>query len=145
MLKDFIVCDDIRTEINNKVSLIGVYNDTINFIVPESAANAWPKILRLGLFIRLILDDTEKKKIGKLALDFTISKEINFHAEQIVDTDKQKVTLLDQMVISVVFNQISIPKTGKMEIALSIIDKDDKLMERITYPGSIMINEIIQK
>ena len=144
-LKDFIICDDIRTEINNKVSLIGVYNDSINFVVPESAADAWPKILRLGLFIRLALNDIEeKKKIGKLTLDFTINRDINFHAEQIIDADKQKTTLLDQMIISVVFNQINIPTTGEMEISLSIIDKEGELMEKITYPGNIKLNEIVQ-
>ena len=144
-LIDFIICDDIRTEINNKVSLIGVYNDVINFIVPEGSANTWPKGLRLGLFIRLDMDGIEEQdKIGKLVLESTINGEVNFHAEQIIDTIGQKTVPLGRMIISVVFNQFNIHKTGDMALTLSFYDKNQELMEKLSYPGNIKITEVLQ-
>ena len=145
-LKDFIICDDIRTEINNKVSLIGVYNDALNFMVPERAINTWPKILRLGLFIRLSMEDPEEhNKIGKLVLESAINGEINFHTEQIVEAKKQEPTQLGQMIISSVFNNINIIKTGDMELSLAIFDKKNELMNKFSYPGNLKITEFLQK
>ena len=145
-LKDFIICDDIRTEINNKVSLIGVYNDALNFMVPERAINTWPKILRLGLFIRLAIGNPEEyDKIGKLVLESSINGEINFHVEQIVETNNQKPTPLGQMIISSVFNNINISKTGDMEFSLTIFDKKNELLNKFLYPGNLKITEVLQK
>ena len=145
-LKDFVICDDIRTEINNKVSLIGVYNDALKFIVSERAVNVWPKIMRLGLFIRLAMDDLEEQnKIGKLVLESSINGEINFHAEQIIDTKKPEPAPLGQMIISSVFNNINIIKTGDMELSLAIYDKKNELMDKFIYPGNLKIMEVLQK
>ena len=145
-LIDFIVCDDVRTEINNKVSIIGVYDDVLNFIVPERAVNTWPKILRLGLYIRLALENKEEQsKIGKLQLAFTINGENIFQAEQTTDLRNQETNPHKRLAISVVFNQIPIPRTGDMEIALSVYDNEKKLMQKFCYPGNVKITEIMQK
>ena len=134
-LIDFIVCDDIRTEINNKVSIIGVYDDTINFIVPESAAGAWPKILKLGIYIRLALENIEEhNNIKKLLIDFTIDNEKIIHAEQTMNLNIQEFSLIKRLAISVVFNHIQIPRTGDMEISLSVLDNNDKLIQKVCYP-----------
>ena len=145
-LNDFVICDDIRIEINNKVSLIGVYNDALNFMVPKRAINTWPKILRLGLFIRLAIDDPEEQnKIGKLVLESSINGEINFHVEQIFDIKKKEPAPLGQMIISSVFNNINIPKTGDMEFSLSIFNRKNELMDKFNYPGNLKITENLQK
>ena len=145
-LKDFIICDDIRMEINNKVSLIGVYNDALHFMVPERAISTWPKILRLGFFIRLVMEDPEEqRKIGKLVIESSIDGEINYHAEQIVDTKKLEPTPVGQMIISSVFNNINIPKKGDMELTLAIFNRKNELMDKFNYPGNLRITEILQK
>jgi len=145
-LVDFIICDDIRTEINNKVSLIGVYDDAINFVTQEKAANFWPKGIRLGIFIRLdFVDLEEQNEIGKLVIESTINGEPNLRMEQPLDTKEQKNSLLRRMSISVVFNQISIPKTGDMVLTLSVYNKNNEIMDKFYYPGDIKIAEIIAK
>jgi len=145
-LNDFIICDDIRIEINNKVLLIGVYNDALHFMVPERAINTWPKILRLGLFIRLAIEDPEEQsKIGKLVIESSIDGEVNFHAEQIVDPKELEPTPLRQMIISSVFNNINIPKTGNMEWSIAIFDKKNELIDKFNYPSNLKITEILQK
>lgn len=49
---DLIICDDIRHEMGNKKSLIGVYD---NLTIPVQAGKEikWPRPMRLGLFLRL--------------------------------------------------------------------------------------------
>jgi len=145
-LNDFIICDDVRTEVNNKVSLIGVYNDALNFIVPERSAALWPKAIRLGIFIRVYLESIEElQKIGKFVLEATINDKTVFNAEQVIVEKIQENNPLKRMTISVVFNHINIDNAGDMGLSLSIYDKNNELMERLNYPGNIKITEIIQK
>jgi hypothetical protein len=140
-LKDFIICDDIRLEIHNKFSLIGVYNDVLKFSVPEKLADNWPKGVHLGFFIRLDIENIEElKNIGKFVLEASIDDKKNFHAEQIFDEVINENHPLNQMVISVVFEQVNIYNIGEMEISLLIFNKNDELMERFIYPGNIKVS-----
>jgi hypothetical protein len=52
-LLDFIICDDIRNELGNKVSLMGIYTGT--YIIPGNIVK-WPFPTRFGFFIRLLLE-----------------------------------------------------------------------------------------
>lgn len=58
-LLDFIVCDDIRQEIGNKPSLMGVYAN--NIILPPSPEGdtKWPFALRLGFFVRFLRESSD--------------------------------------------------------------------------------------
>lgn len=58
-LLDLIVCDDIRQEVGGKQSLIGVYSDLIINFMPGQMI--WPLNFKLGIFIRLKLDDNDIK------------------------------------------------------------------------------------
>lgn len=53
---DYIICDDIRNEIGNKFSLMGVFT---NDIVVSTTAPGTPFILRLGLFARIQLEASD--------------------------------------------------------------------------------------
>jgi hypothetical protein len=140
-LKDFIICDDIRTEANNKFSLMGVYNDALNFSVPKKNTDKWPKVVHLGFFIRLDIESIEElKSIGKFVLEATINKKINFQAEQIFDEIIHENHPLHQMVISVVFDQVNIYSTGEMELSLSVYNKNNGLIEKFVYPGNIKVS-----
>ncbi|OJF76817.1 MAG: hypothetical protein BKP49_04420 [Treponema sp. CETP13] len=73
-VESFLLCDDIRNEIGGKKSLMGVYGDNIIFEVPENAADRWPKALRLGIFIKLSMDDDG---IDYDYITFTLHTELN--------------------------------------------------------------------
>lgn len=51
-LLDFVICDDVRQELGNKLSLMGVYTGT--YIIPANMVK-WPFPTRFGFFIRLLL------------------------------------------------------------------------------------------
>jgi len=142
-LIDFIICDDIRTELNNKFSLMGVYNDAFNLFVPNEVVDKWPKSLHLGFFIRLDIESIEElKNIEKFVLEAKINDKINFKAEQIFDKEINENHPLKKMVLSVVFDQVNINSVGKMELSLSIYNKNDELTEKFIYPGNIEVSVV---
>lgn len=53
---DFIVCDDIRREIGDKLSLMGIYNDEILF---TGVAVTWPQALRMGIYVRFVVEQRD--------------------------------------------------------------------------------------
>ena len=54
-----IVCDDIRHEVGNKVTLVGLYDDKIKIQTPEPLKLKWPLHMRLSLFARLKFEKNE--------------------------------------------------------------------------------------
>lgn len=63
-LIDVLFCDDIRVEMNNKVSLMGLYNDRIVFRSHEKTKLEWPIKMDLAMLVRLNISDNEKKPIS---------------------------------------------------------------------------------
>jgi hypothetical protein len=55
-LLDFIVCDDIRNEVGNKHTLVGVYGDTIRISAQNPNKFQWPYAMRIAFFVRLLLE-----------------------------------------------------------------------------------------
>ncbi len=86
-LYDFIFCDDIRYEQNNKLSLMGLYNDCIILKSNSKDAIKWPIPISLALLLRFqrdIDDETpdtfefeyfiDKKSIVKIQGQVSIPK-----------------------------------------------------------------------
>ena len=58
-LREYIFCDDIRTEIGNKVSLMGIFNERIIINAPSNIK--WPLPMRLGIYVRISFDEGEER------------------------------------------------------------------------------------
>ena len=58
-LIDIIFCDDIRNEVNNKTSLMGLYNDRIIIHTQPDKAISWPVPMRLAVYLRFALGDKD--------------------------------------------------------------------------------------
>ena len=58
-LIDFIVCDDVRQEIGNKFTLIGVYDRDIRIQTKDPSALTWPLPTNLALFFRVQLEPSD--------------------------------------------------------------------------------------
>ena len=50
-INNCILCDDIRSEVGNKKSLMGVYSKEIAFAVADSDKTPWPKEMVFGLML----------------------------------------------------------------------------------------------
>lgn len=64
IIDSFMVCDDIRQEIGNKLTLVGLYDEQINFNVAPDSKNSWPKQMKLGLYVVIDLKDSEPKSFN---------------------------------------------------------------------------------
>lgn len=66
---DFILCDDVRLEISNKYTLVGVYND--QFILQAKVIEdiKLPTLFRLAFYLRIDLENEERVR----QIDFNIS------------------------------------------------------------------------
>lgn len=59
---DFLVAEDIRTEVGNKHSVMGLFTDSITIGVP--AAVKWPMAFRLASLIRLEFGPADPTEFG---------------------------------------------------------------------------------
>lgn len=119
-LVDFAVCDDIRFEKGNKISLMGIYNDSINLETPEPSLIPWPISVKLGFFIRL-LNESSQKLSGIVPFSFEIfsseKKSIAKVEGQIgCDPASNLVTL------ALIVPSITIEKPGALNFELKIND-----------------------
>lgn len=75
-LSSFIICEDIRHEEGNKISLMGVYGDSINFFQNSEIKSAFPRKKKLGFLIKLKnLTPIEKTETRFLILESKLNGE----------------------------------------------------------------------
>ena len=55
---DYIIAEDIRFEIGNKLSVMGVLSDEIKLNLPDNTQ--WPIPFRFGIFIRLEIEASDE-------------------------------------------------------------------------------------
>lgn len=138
-LIDFIICDDIRTEVGNKHSIIGVYGDAIQFKVLPTEKGKWPKALKIGFFIRIKLEkDDEITKINKFKLNVIFDEKIKTLAEGVINIDVKSRGIL----LAVVFNQFVFEKSGLMSASLELMDSAGLAIHYFEIPEKINISEI---
>lgn len=70
---NFILCDDIRPEVGNKKSLMGVYTKELSFSVTAEEAGVWPKSLTLGMMLDFSVSAEIKKKAQKFKVSYSIN------------------------------------------------------------------------
>jgi hypothetical protein len=124
---NFIVCDDIRFEMGNKMSIMGIYDDTI--LIPSSQQGVdlkWPLPMRLAFFIRLyLLDPTSVPN----RFEFIVIHE----AEKIASVEGE-LSILDvskplRLAISVA--QLPMPKPGNLSFKL-VFKRDSEVIAEKT-------------
>ncbi|EKE07801.1 MAG: hypothetical protein ACD_17C00512G0004 [uncultured bacterium] len=119
---DFIVADDIRREIGHKVSLMGIYNDTIRIAAPPNAS--FPIGMRLGLYFRLLLEEQDTIPDNFLVKVFHNDTELGEFGGRIPPVkDEVKV-----MVFPIVAEQLPIPGEGKLSIQLQMLRGKESLL-----------------
>ena len=139
---NFMICDDIRMEMGNKHSIIGLYDDSINFSVPIIEKGKWPKTIKLGIFIKAIFDnDLEKKQIEKFRLEVSLNDKAKTIAEGNFDAQKQLEATGINLVF--VFNQFVFESSGLMSLKIVFIDHHNNEIDSEEYPYKVKITEVI--
>jgi hypothetical protein len=72
---DVLFCDDIRQELHNKLSLIGLYNDRLVLNVNQQVEKIiWPQPINLCALLRFSIDD-RKKQADRFEFEYFLNKE----------------------------------------------------------------------
>lgn len=126
-LIDFVLCDDIRYEMGNKVSLIGVYNDTIIFGEKTVADIKWPKAMKLGLYIRSLFTENETFP-NKFTVDISYNGKASLSvsgaiAKQSVDEKGVLIT------VAVVADSFPFHGVGTVNFSIKYFENDKLIVE----------------
>ena len=140
-LIDFIICDDIRTELGNKFSLMGIYEDAINFNVSANESGKWPKVIRIGFFIRIKTENYEVLRINKFKLNINYNDKIKTISEGILRLDINKSPQVIRLVL--VIQQFAFENSGFMSASIELIDKTGQVINNFEMSDKIKITENI--
>ena len=137
-LLNFLICEDIRNEVGNKNTLVGVMDDKLIFNVTPDNKNIWPKRMKLGFFMQIDLEDN----IPKL---FTF-KRIDDEEEQIIGNNNIKVSekkMQNKITIAIVHSNFTLKKVGKISFKIEFSDEKGNILETIAPEYSLEILENI--
>jgi hypothetical protein len=121
---------------------MGVYDDVINFSVPQGDSGKWPKVIRLGIYIKLEFEkESEKDRFQRLKLEYSINDE----TAVLLDTPRpiSLVTDLKGINIGTVVNQFVIKSSGELNLRCILYDKDNGIIH--DFPKKITVQEEVVK
>jgi len=139
-LIDFIICDDIRTELGDKISLMGIYEDAINFNVSANETGKWPKVMKIGFFIRIKAENDEVPRLNKFKLNINYDEKIKT-IEGTLRPDIKKNAQVFRLVL--LFQQFAFENSGVMSVNIELIDNAGQLMNTFEMSDKIKITENI--
>ena len=117
---DFIVCDDIRREVGNKHTLVGVYNDRIVF--SSGRDFKWAITKSLGFFLKLQKESTDPDYDG-----FDLKIYLNDEQNQLANI-KGEIKVADQtrpMVLDIVFPAFKFTGPGSLIVKIVFLKGAD--------------------
>jgi Family of unknown function (DUF6941) len=138
-----LVCDDIRSEIGNKHSLMGVYDNSIEFGVTPENKNLWPKTMRIGIFVKMKFEDVDKEKEIN---SFKLKADYNGKIMEIAKgAFRPKDVFISHTVnLAVVYNNFAFEEPGEIKFLLESY-ANDNLISTISPDYTLKISEKVIK
>jgi len=116
-----ILCENIRQEIGNKLSLMGVYDSSIIFKVKE--ANVWPKKKSIALYAKLKAEEDED--LSKISIIKVVARQDDYE-KIITQLEFDKSIEIRNIRLVLEFDPLVFPKTGLLIFSLIFADNNDK-------------------
>jgi hypothetical protein len=141
-LDTLLICDHIRQELGGKQSLMGLYNDVIIFGLSPEGIQAWPKLMRLGFFIRLSFNENEEIPEGATFL-FSCKRgddSVQIAKGQFIVKDQAKLRFANLVIMA---NPFVIKGPGEIKFSLLLFDAQNKVFKAFTEAGSIRIEQSV--
>ena len=135
-LINFILCDDIRNEMGNKPSLMGVYDDKIEFNVTPDMVNTWPKAMRVGIYARIKLED---ENISSFRLRILYDGKVREIGRGTISIDKLRAR--KRINIAVVHSAFPFDKPCTIQFFYDFLDVNNELIETLTPESTIEVKE----
>jgi hypothetical protein len=139
-LIDFILCDDIRMEMGNKSSLMGVYDATIEFFVTPDKKNTWPKKMRIGIYARLKAEG-QKLDISRFELKSIFNGKESLIQKGLFNPppDYKNINM------AIIHNAFVFENEGTMKFVIYLYNDKEEIVDTI-YPDYFLeIKEITSK
>lgn len=120
-VKDFFICDDIRTEVGNKFSLMGLYADRI-VITPFNGSHKEFR-LPLSAMIRVLATD------DLLGSEIVFKIAISFEGNKLADIDG-KVDLNNRNIATINLQRfdLQLSHSGTLEHSFKFFIKDNEVL-----------------
>jgi len=140
-LLNFIICDDIRKELGNKHSLMGIYDDSIEFQVTSDNQNTWPKLLRIGIYAKVKTEENEKVYRFKIRMKYN-EKEI-----VLVDggLNHPKIKPSGKIVISLVNGAFKFENPGNIIFFLDFFNQKKELIATLSPEFVFSVKEKVME
>ena len=120
-LLEFIFADDVRQEIGNKASIMGIYGDDM---VLNQPSIKWPFPLRLGIYIRVQVDSDDHIP-DKFSLQISKDKKKIAHMEGSIEIiEKGKFIALPFVIFP-----LPLSGPGVMKFDFALLSKEVKLLK----------------
>ncbi len=134
---DFIVCDDIRYEIGNKVTLVGVYGEAIVFGEKDISDVKWPKAMRLGIFMRSLFTPEEPFP-NKFEIDILYDGEKKLSIPGVIKREVNAAQKEFMISVAVVAGSFPFHGVGPISFKLKYFE-NDKLIAEATPANKIIV------
>jgi len=137
----FIICDDIRFEMGNKKSLIGIYDDRIFFNVERATRGIWPKSLKLGIYSRFIYDDANISPSSfEIIVKQSSSDRSILKGNLKYNEDKKKNRVIT---IAAIVNNFIFDSVGQVNFDFLFYDASGELIDTVTITNKLLCDEIV--
>ena len=141
---NFLVCEDIRTEVGNKHSLMGVYGDTIEFRVTPMNKDKWPKRVRLGFFVSMKFQKVDwEKDIESFSLNLDYNGKTREIGKGLLrPREIPKINLINLVVIA---NNFEFHETGKIKFFMEFFGSGNNVIKKLTPDYTLGVLEKLIK
>jgi len=143
-LKNSIVCEDIRREVGNKYSLMGLLDEKIIFQEPEEQVDIWPKLRPLGFYFKFEADKIEEmQNVTSLSI---LTKDEKNSEKEIASFSTQKETTNTKIRVFASISNFAFTKKGKIDFFARFFDsKKNIIWENCIYTLNIEVSPVKNK
>jgi hypothetical protein len=132
---DIIFCDDIRQELHNKLSLMGLYNDRMVLSVNKENEISWPQPINLSALLRFSLEDGNEAP-NSFEFEYWLNKEsilkINGELNLIINGKSQ-------FQFQLILSGIGIPlKPGDLGFSIKLYSQKQLLLSKANETALII-------
>ncbi|CAG36776.1 hypothetical protein [Desulfotalea psychrophila] len=144
-ITDFIICEDIRHEVGDQYSLMGILETPMVFSQEENGEN-WPRRIVFCMMVRVqIPQNGIYESVSSLSVTIKINKEETLIGKQEIETEK--LSSKDSFISSSAYakiNNIEAKGPGQLSVIIRLYNSNNELLEEQESPRSFRI-ELAEK
>jgi hypothetical protein len=120
---DILFCDDIRHELNNKLSVMGLYNERLVLNTNKENVITWPQPINLSALLRFSLDAQDERP-SSFEFTYLLNK------KDILQI-KGDLRLIDESRFQLILNGLGIPlEPGQLGFSITLYNHGKLLLTK---------------